>query len=136
MLRWTIRLIVVTLGLAGNAMAQQRVTIASAWGQVSAELIDNAATKALLRMLPLSIEMRDHLRQEKTGYLPSALPEIERQLDFSVGTLGLWNSTHFVIYYRSGRVPPPGIIILGKMTGDVSIFDRPGSVIVRVERAD
>jgi len=74
------------------------------------------------------------LRQEKTGNLPSALPAVERQLDFSTGTLGLWSSNHFVIYYRDGRVPQPGIIILGRVTGDVSIFDRPGPVTVRVER--
>ena len=78
--------------------------------------------------------MRDHLRQEKTGDLPSPLPAVERQLDFSTGTLGLWSSDHFVIYYRDGRVPQPGIILLGRVTGDVSIFDRPGPVAIRVER--
>jgi hypothetical protein len=74
--------------------------------------------------------MRDHLRQEKTGNLPSPLPEIAQQTPFSKGTLGLWSSNHFVIYYRDGEVPQPGIIILGKVTGDVSIFDRPGPVTV------
>jgi hypothetical protein len=79
--------------------------------------------------------MRDHLRQEKTGNLPSDLPPVERQLDFSSGTLGLWSTNHFVIYYRAGRVPQPGIIVLGRVTGDVSIFDRTGPVVVRIERA-
>jgi hypothetical protein len=40
---------------------------------------------------------------------------------------------HFVIYYRNGRVPQPGIVILGEVTGDVSIFDRPGSITVRID---
>jgi Cyclophilin-like family len=62
------------------------------------------------------------------------LPAVERQLDFSTGTLGLWSSNHFVIYYRDGRVPQPGIILLGRVVDDVSIFDRPGPVTVRVER--
>jgi hypothetical protein len=44
----------------------------------------NDATRSLVRMLPITIDMRDHLRQEKTGNLPSALPAIERQLDFSI----------------------------------------------------
>ncbi len=117
-----------------HAMSQERVRISSEWGMVSAELADNDAARSLARMLPLTIEMRDHLRQEKTGNLPSPLPRVERQLDFSIGTLGLWSSDHFVIYYRDGRVPQPGIILLGKVTGDVSIFDRPGPVTVRVER--
>jgi hypothetical protein len=86
------------------------------------------------QMLPIAIDMRDHLRQEKTGNLPSPLPEIAKQRDFAAGTLGLWGPDHFVIYYVSGRVPQPGIVILGKVTGDVSIFDRPGSVTVRLER--
>ncbi|MGX9181187.1 cyclophilin-like fold protein [Mesorhizobium sp. BHbdii] len=127
---------VIALGMVGPAMAQERIRISSGWGEVTADLADNEAAKSLAQMLPLTIEMSDHLRQEKTGNLPSALPELARQRDFSVGTLGLWSSDHFVIYYRSGRVPAPGIIVLGQVTGDVSIFDRPGSVTVRVERTD
>jgi hypothetical protein len=115
-------------------MAQERILISSDWGEVTAELVDNDATRSLVQMLPLTIEMRDHLRQEKTGNLPSPLPAVERQLDFSAGTLGLWSSNHFVIYYRDGRVPQPGIVILGQVTADVSILDRPGPVTVRVER--
>jgi hypothetical protein len=115
-------------------MAQERVLISSDWGKVNAELEDNDTTRALVQMLPLTIEMRDHLRQEKTGNLPSPLPAAARQLEFSTGTLGLWNSDHFVMYYRDGRVPRPGIIWLGRVTGDVSIFDRPGPVTVRIER--
>jgi hypothetical protein len=116
-------------------MAQQRILISSDWGKVTAELVDNNATRSLVQMLPLTIEMRDHQRQEKTGNLPSPLPAVERQVDFSIGTLGLWSSNDFVIYYRGGRVPQPGIILLGQVTGDVSIFDRPGPVTVRIERS-
>jgi hypothetical protein len=115
------------------AMAQERIQISSAWGNITAELADNDATRSLVRMLPITIEMSDHLRQEKTGNLPSPLPEVPRQRDFAVGTLGLWGPDHFVIYYRKGRVPQPGIVILGNVTGDVSIFDRPGPITVRVE---
>jgi hypothetical protein len=118
----------------GSTMAQERVRISSDWGDVVAELADNAATRRLMQMLPLTIPMRDHLRQEKTGRLPEPLPSAGRQVDFAVGTLGLWGSDDFVIYYRSGRVPSPGIIVLGHVSGDVSIFDRPGSITVRVER--
>ncbi|NIK48916.1 cyclophilin-like fold protein [Variibacter gotjawalensis] len=115
-------------------MAQERIRIISEWGDVTAELADNAASRALALMLPLTIGMRDHLRQEKTGDLPSSLPQAARQRDFEVGTLGLWGSDDFVIYYRKGQVPAPGIVILGKVTGDVSIFNRPGYVSVRLER--
>ncbi|MBX8493790.1 cyclophilin-like fold protein [Pseudomonas cichorii] len=119
---------------AGTVLAQEQISIHSEWGNVTATLDDNEATRALLKQLPVTIEMSDHLRQEKTGDLPAGLPESSRQRDFSTGTLGLWGPDHFVIYYRSGRVPLPGIVILGKVEGDVSIFDRPGPIKVLVER--
>lgn len=128
--------LLVAVGTIGPTMAQDRIRISSEWGSVVAELAENDATRALVGMLPITLEMRDHLRQEKTGTLPKPLPDRPRQQDFSVGTLGLWSSGNFVIYYRSGRVPLPGIIILGNATGDVSIFDRAGPVTVRIERAD
>jgi hypothetical protein len=121
---------------AGDAMAQvDQIQIFSPWGTVTAELADNDAARALSRRLPITLEMRDHLRQEKTGNLPAGLPEGRRQQAFFAGTLGLWGPDDFVIYYRSGRVPQPGIIILGKVTGDVSIFDRAGPVTIQIRRA-
>ena len=134
MLKQVFRGLVLVVASIGPAMAQDRIVISSDWGEVTAELVDNNATRALGRILPLTIDMRDHLRQEKTGNLPSPLPAAARQVEFSTGTLGLWSSNHFVIYYRDGRVPQPGIILLGRVTGDVSIFDRPGQVTVRLER--
>jgi len=122
------------LGLTGPVLAQARILISSDWGHVTAELLDSEASRSLLTMLPVTIAMNDHLRQEKTGYLPANLPEIARHTPFQKGTLGIWNSNHFVIYYRAGRVPQPGIMILGQVADDVSIFDRPGPVMVRIER--
>ena len=55
-------------------MAQQRISISSDWGNVTADLADNDAARALARMLPVTLPMRDHLRQEKTGNLASPLP--------------------------------------------------------------
>lgn len=119
----------------GHAMAQDRIQIISSWGNVTATLADNAAARAFARRLPMTIQMRDHLRQEKTATLSSPLPQAQRQVDFEPGTLGLWGSDDVVIYYRSGRVPQPGIVVLGKVAGDVSIFDRLGPVLVQVRQA-
>lgn len=117
-------------------MTTKTVRISSAWGEVIAELASNTAAEALVDLLPMALSMHDHMRQEKTASLPSPLPELPRQKDFSTGMLGLWGSDDFVIYYRRGRVPSPGIIVLGQVTGDVSIFDRPGTVSVTIERLD
>ncbi len=115
-------------------MSNERILLSSRWGEVTALLAENESARAFARLLPVTITMRDHLQQEKTGSLPSPLPEGPRQRDFSKGMLGLWSSRNFVIYYRSGRVPPPGIIVLGNVVGDVSIFDRPGPVSVTIQR--
>lgn len=136
MLKSLLTIALVTFGMAGPVMAQERIRISSEWGEVTAVLVDNDATKSLLRMLPITVEMRDHLRQEKTGNLPASLPETNRQQTFSAGMLGLWGRDDFVIYYRNGRVPQPGIVVLGQVSGNVSIFDRSGPVTVRVQRAD
>jgi Cyclophilin-like family len=85
-----VRAFAITLGLIGPAMAQERILISSDWGKVTAELVDNNATRSLVQMLPLTIEMRDHLRQEKTGNLPSPFARgraAARFLDRDAGTL-------------------------------------------------
>ncbi|RYD39868.1 MAG: hypothetical protein EOP83_36115 [Verrucomicrobiaceae bacterium] len=117
-------------------MLPAKISITSDNSQVTAELVDNEATRSLLRMLPLTIKLRDHLRQEKTGELPSPLSGSQRQVEFSTGTLGLWGNNDFVIYYREGRVPQPGIILLGRVTGDVAIFEMDGPITVRLQRLD
>lgn len=133
----TIRIaIAIFLGTIGAAMSQERIRISSEWGSLTAELVDNSATKTLLGMLPLTISMTDHLRQEKTGSLPASLPAAARQRAFRNGTIGLWGPSDFVVYYRDGQVPQPGIVILGQVKGGASILDRPGPVSVRIERDD
>jgi hypothetical protein len=54
------------------ALERNRRRVAD-WGKVHGELVDNIASRSLVQMLPLTIEMRDHLRQEKTGNLPLPL---------------------------------------------------------------
>ncbi|MFN3398876.1 MAG: cyclophilin-like fold protein [Ferrovibrio sp.] len=119
-----------------EASAQSRIRITSEWGTLTATLADNEAGRALARTLPLTLETHDHLRQEKVGTLPRPLPEIARQRGFQPGTLGIWNADRFVIYYVRGEVPNPGIMIVGQVEGDAAIYNRPGSITVRIERID
>ena len=120
----------------GKAMHSNTIVITTNRGQIRAQLADNDAARALAKMLPLELQMRDHLRQEKTGVLPTALPEGERRTGFSAGTLGLWGDRDFVIYYRDGHVPAPGIVILGQVSGDLSQFDNAERVTVSLSHAD
>jgi Cyclophilin-like family len=39
-----------------HAMAQERIRISSNWGNVTAELADNAAARSLIQMLPITVD--------------------------------------------------------------------------------
>ena len=93
-------------------MAHERIRISSDWGEVTAELADNAATKALVGMFAGYRDARSHAAG-KDRRLAIAPAGDHAQTEFTKGTLGLWSSDHFVIYYREGRVPQPGIILNG-----------------------
>ena len=125
MLTTTARASVLTLGLTGAAMAQEQILISSEWGKVKAELVDNEATRSLVRMLPVTIEMRDHLRQEKTGDLPSPLAPVPRQTAFSghAGAVEFGSLRDLLPRWPRSTA---GDHHPGKVTDDVSIFDRPG----------
>jgi hypothetical protein len=124
------------LVMAASAWAGEKIRIVSEWGEVTARLEDNPSASALLRMLPLELSMTDHLRQEKTGRLRTPLPEHLRQTGFADGDLGLWGNDAFVIYYAKGTVPLPGIVPLGRIEGGAKLYDRPGPIKVRIERAN
>lgn len=117
-------------------MVTRDITIATDRGQLTARLADNGTARAFAALLPLTIRMHDHLRQEKTGMLPTTLPDTERQTQFSTGTLGLWSGRDFVIYYKGGRVPPPGIVVLGNVRGDLSMLDNADDITVTVRSSD
>ena len=117
-----------------SSVSATEIVIETEHGELRALLADNDSARALATLLPLRVQMRDHQRQEKTGVLPSALPDGERQRDFSVGMLGLWEDRDFVIYYAKGRVPAPGIVVLGQVAGDLSQLDNADPVTVLLRR--
>src|SRR3954451_13360744 len=59
--RLLLKAFVISIGLVAPAMAHEPILISSDWGEITAELVDNEATRALIRMFPLTIQMRDHL---------------------------------------------------------------------------
>jgi hypothetical protein len=65
------------------------IVISSDWGKVNAELVDNKASRSLVQMLPLTIEMRDHLRQEKPA---TCLHRCPRSSGNSISRPGHWDS--------------------------------------------
>ena len=71
-MKFSILSALLALSMTGPAMADERIRISSDWGEMTAELADNAATKALVGMSPVTLDMRDHMRQEKSRQLAIA----------------------------------------------------------------
>ena len=129
-------------GIGATAFAQEGLRIRIRMGEqmVSARLNGSAAARDLAAMLPVSIRMRDHMRREKTGPIPGPLSERTAGVStYELGDLGYWRpGGNFVIFYRHDglTIPPPGIVLLGKVDAGVAIFDMPGPVDVKVESID
>lgn len=118
----------------------ERIRIRVGDQTVTATLNGSDAARDLAAMLPLSIRMRDHLRREKTGPIPRPLSERTTGIpSYRAGDLGFWRpGGNFVIFYRQDglAIPPPGIVILGRVDSGVELFDVPGAVEVMVERIE
>jgi hypothetical protein len=125
------------MGTATCAPEGQRIRIRMDDQTVTATLNDGEAARDLVSMLPVSIQMRDHLRREKTGRIPRPLSErTQGSPTYEKGDLGFWRpGGNFVIFYRHDglTIPSPGIVLLGKLDSGAEVFDVPGAVGVTVE---
>ena len=106
-------------GPSGVAFAEegQRIRIRIGEQSVTATLNTSDAARDLVKMLPVTLEMRDHMRREKTGHLPGPLSERTRGVStYAKGDLGYWRpGGNFVIFYLHDglTIPSPGIVPLG-----------------------
>ena len=98
--------------------------------EASATLEDNAASRDLVAMLPLTIAMGDLFGQEKPGPLPRPLTgEVQPVFTYRVGQLAYWPPSHdIVVVYAVGdaRVPSPGLIPLGTVDDGIEVIAAAG----------
>jgi hypothetical protein len=79
-------------------------------------LLDNATARDVASLLPVTLNMHDHLRREKAGSLPRAIASGRPQSTYRVGDVGYWSpSNDLAIYYdHDGQtIPSPGIVMIG-----------------------
>lgn len=65
----------------------------------TATLADNDAARALVKMLPLTLTLRDYGGFEKVGSLGSSLPRSDVSVTTQPGEFVLYQGTQFVLFY-------------------------------------
>lgn len=106
---------------------------------ISATLNDSDTAKDFASLLPLKLTMNDLFGREKYGHLPRAISgKGERTHTYAVGELVYWSpGPDVAIFYRHDgqKIPPPGIIVLGKVESDLAALHVPGSIKVTIHLA-
>ena len=102
-----------------------------------AVLRDSAASRDLLRQLPVTVDMVDHGGVEKTGPLPSP-PSLDGQPDGAdpdVGDVGYYAPGKDLVLYYGDQSYFPGIVVLGRLEDGAAarIGDLRGPVTATVE---
>lgn len=91
-----------SLDIKINNEESKKITITVNNQKLSATLVDNSSTKALLEKLedgPITIDMHDYGNFEKVGSLGFDLPRNDEELSTDFGDIILYQGNSFVIYY-------------------------------------
>ena len=102
---------------------------------VTATLTDSAAARDFVSLLPLTLTLEDYAKTEKISDLPRKLSTTGAPAgsDPDVGDITYYAPWgNLAIYYKDFGYSN-GLVILGKIDGDVEAFDAPGSVKATVE---
>lgn len=99
-----------------------RIQIDIGTDRFTATLADSAASRDLLALLPVTVDMTDHGSVEKTGPLPAAL-SLDGQpagADPDVGDLGYYAPGEDLVLYYGDQSYYDGIVVLGSLDGDAA----------------
>ncbi|MGH8891971.1 MAG: cyclophilin-like fold protein [Actinomycetes bacterium] len=122
-------------GTDGDSALRLRITVGD--GELTASLRDRPASRDLIAMLPLTVDMSDHGSVEKTGRLPAPL-SLDGQpegADPVVGDIGYYAPGNDLVLYYGDQEYFAGIVRLGALHGDVDALAEGDEVSVRVQRA-
>jgi hypothetical protein len=102
---------------------------------VTATLADSEAARDFVSLLPLTLVLEDYAKTEKIDYLPRKLSTkgAPAGSDPAVGDIAYYAPWgNLAIYYKDFGYSN-GLVILGKIDGDLEAFNAPGSVKATVE---
>ena len=102
---------------------------------VTATLIDNKTTQDFISLLPLTLTLEDHANTEKVSDLPRRLSTEDAPpgSDPSVGDIAYYAPWGNLAMYYNDFGYSTGLVILGKIDGDIEALTVPGPVEATIE---
>lgn len=102
---------------------------------VTATLIDSKTTQDFISLLPLTLTLEDYANTEKISDLPRRLSteDAPSGSDPSVGDIAYYAPWGNLAMYYNDFGYSNGLVILGKIDGDIEALNVPGSVEVTIE---
>lgn len=102
---------------------------------VTATLIDSKTTQDFISLLPLTLTLEDYANTEKISDLPRRLSteDAPSGSDPSVGDIAYYAPWGNLAMYYNDFGYSNGLVILGKIDGDIEALAAPGSVDVTIE---
>ncbi|MEG5172140.1 cyclophilin-like fold protein [Microcoleus sp. B3-D7] len=102
---------------------------------ITATLIDSKTTQDFISLLPLTLTLEDHANTEKVSDLPRRLSTEDAPpgSDPAVGDIAYYAPWGNLAMYYNDFGYSNGLVILGKIDGDIETLNVPGSVEVTIE---
>ncbi len=113
------------------------ITITIDGQEIQAVLNDSPQAKEFQELLPLTLSMTRMGEHEYYGSLPRPLTHAkDLRTGYTVGDLAFWTPGDlFALYFDEPEDEPEGLMILGRITSDLSVFDQLGNPEeVRIEQ--
>ena len=110
-----------------------RITLEDA--VITATLTDSQTTRDFVSLLPLTLTLEDYAGTEKISYLPQKLSTEDAPpgSDPAIGDITYYAPWgNLAIFYRDFGYAS-GLVILGKIDGDVEALDVPGPIEATIE---
>lgn len=115
-----------SIGLVeGAESAASEISITVGDTVISAELNDSEAAREFAAALPMTVSMTRMGEHEYYGSLDTPLTHTEDlQTGYTVGDLAFWTPGNlFAVYFDEPDEAPEGLMILGRITSNMDVFD-------------
>lgn len=124
-----------TFGADMNTVKETPVKITVAGKSLSAIFYNNETSRSLIRQFPLTITMMNLYGREMCHRFQKPLPANEtRASEYEVGEIAYWPPRHsFVIFYKQNGEIIDDLQKIGKIQGDLTIFEKLGDTPVKFE---